>query len=304
MFFTVFTPTYNRAYKLPELFESLKNQTFTDFEWLVVDDGSTDDTGDLISRLKDDAPFPVRYIKKINEGKHVAINVGAEEALGEWFFIVDSDDQLTPDALEISQKYCAQISDDDSFACAIGLRGNKTGEVWSTGSLKDIENDSTGKGGSFEEEYIDATAIEYRFVRKISGDRAEIIKTEILKKYKFPSFEGEKFMPERYLWYSLSRDGYKSRWFNTVIYITEYLEDGLTTNGKELAVKNCKSRAFVDNESTAIKEIPLKERAMACVNYYRYGRYSGESWKELYKNSHSKLISAAAIPLAMVTAIK
>lgn len=304
MFFTVFTPTYNRAYKLSVLFESLQKQTFNDFEWVIVDDGSTDNTKELVEEFKLISKFSIRYIKKDNEGKHIAINVGAENAQGKWFFIVDSDDYLTDTALRDTQKYCNQIENDEKFAGVVGLRGSASGDVWNTGSVKDIEQKNTGVNDNFDQEYIDATAIEYRLKLKISGDRAEVIKTETLKKYKFPSFSGEKFMPERYLWYALSNDGYKFRWFNTVIYITEYLEDGLTRNGKELAIKNCMSRSFVDNESTGIKLIPLKERLIACINYYRYGRCAELSLAELFKKSHSKFISLIAIPVALITAIK
>ena len=93
---TVFTPTYNRAYTLKRLFESLQDQTFRDFEWLVVDDGSTDNTQELLADMQDNATFPMRVFRQENSGKHIAINLGAREAAGEWFFIVDSDDSLPP----------------------------------------------------------------------------------------------------------------------------------------------------------------------------------------------------------------
>ena len=98
---TVFTPTYNRAYILENLYRSLQRQTCKTFEWLVVDDGSADNTKELFERWQqEDNFFPIRYVKQENGGKCRAINQGLKLADGELFFTVDSDDYLTDDALE------------------------------------------------------------------------------------------------------------------------------------------------------------------------------------------------------------
>lgn len=107
---TVFTPTYNRAYILNNLYESLKRQTSKSFEWIIVDDGSVDMTESLVNEwLKNDNLFPIKYVKKVNEGKHIAINVGVEQAKGDWFLIVDSDDYLYDDAIEKVIKWTHDI---------------------------------------------------------------------------------------------------------------------------------------------------------------------------------------------------
>lgn len=99
---TIFTPTYNRAYRLPNLYKSLQEQTCKDFEWLVVDDGSTDNTSKLFEQWQaEENSFPIRYFKQPNGGKHRAINRGVKEAKGELFFIVDSDDTLSSNAIRI-----------------------------------------------------------------------------------------------------------------------------------------------------------------------------------------------------------
>ena len=123
---TVFTPTYNRSYLINELFNSLMSQTYKNFEWLIVDDGSTDDTEQVINKLIEKAEFNIRYFKKENEGKHIAINYGAKRASGEWFFIVDSDDKLVKDSLLLVSKYCLQIEENHKYAGVVGLRGNST----------------------------------------------------------------------------------------------------------------------------------------------------------------------------------
>ena len=95
---TVLTPTFNRGGGLEKLYESLKRQSCKDFEWLVVDDGSTDGTDNLIGQLQEKSEFPVRYIYKSNGGKHTALNVGIQTICSELTFIVDSDDIVTDDA--------------------------------------------------------------------------------------------------------------------------------------------------------------------------------------------------------------
>jgi glycosyltransferase involved in cell wall biosynthesis len=98
--FTVFTPSYQRAKTLPRVYESLQSQTFTDFEWLVIDDGSTDNTRALVAGWQQDARFPIRYLFQKNAGKHVAYNRAARLARGELLVTLDSDDSCLPNALE------------------------------------------------------------------------------------------------------------------------------------------------------------------------------------------------------------
>lgn len=97
---TIFTPTFNRAHTLPRLYESLLNQTDYNFEWLIVDDGSSDDTSNLIETFKDEK-FPIRYIYQNNGGKHIASNVGLKAAKGDIFVVLDSDDWFYPNAVQV-----------------------------------------------------------------------------------------------------------------------------------------------------------------------------------------------------------
>ena len=100
MTITVFTPTFNRATLLPRLYESLVNQTFLDFEWLIVDDGSTDDTFNFIESIKENDKIDIQYYYQNNAGKHAAINWGVELAKGDLFFIVDSDEVMIESGLQ------------------------------------------------------------------------------------------------------------------------------------------------------------------------------------------------------------
>lgn len=225
---TVFTPTYNRGYIIENLYHSLQRQTYQDFEWLVIDDGSTDNTEQLFEQWqKENNFFQIIYKKVDNGGKHRAINKGIKLARGELFFIVDSDDRLTKDALEIANKVEKTIdkSNKHSFCGVCGLRGF-------------ISDNSKAIGTTFNDDgFLDITAIE-RQSNGITGDKAEIFYTEILRKYPFPEFEGEKFITECVVWNKMAHDGLKLRYFNEIIYFCDYLEDGLTYAGKELFIKN------------------------------------------------------------------
>lgn len=299
---TVFTPCYNRAYTLRRLFESLQAQGSTDFEWLIVDDGSTDRTDELCGGFVKDANFPVRYMRQENSGKHVAINRGAVEARGEWFFIVDSDDFLPPDSIETNEHYLAQIETDPGFAGVSGVRARPDGS-WLLGQGLSLEDMSSRVRELFSLEYVDATSQEYRSKLKMPGDRAEIVRTELVRKYSFPSFEGERFVSEYYLWQSISEEGLKLRWFNKPTYCGDYLDDGLTTNVRTVFLKSPLGRSFIDN-FTIGSHAPLSMKIRSAVNYMRYGRLGGKAIPMLLRQANNKPLALLGLPVAVVLPLK
>ncbi len=244
-FITVFTPTYNRAYILPRLYRSLQKQTDKDFEWLIVDDGSSDTTEKLVNRwLSENNDFEIRYIKQENGGKQRAINTGLKYADGKFFWIVDSDDYLPDEGVQIAAKWIKTIEGKDNFAGVSGVIGTKDGIM----------------GGTFEGEYIDATSLE-RDKYNITGDKSEIFYTEILKQFPFPEFAGEKFVPEALVWNRIAAAGYKLRWFNEIIYIAEYLPDGYTKNVDKNLITNWKGYSLYVKEVLK-SSMPLKSRIL------------------------------------------
>ncbi|MFD1773451.1 glycosyltransferase family 2 protein [Paenibacillus rhizophilus] len=252
---TVFTPTYNRGYILPELYQSLKAQTFADFEWLVIDDGSNDRTHELFDAwLREQNRFSVRYYRVENGGKHRAINKGVDLAEGELFFIVDSDDRLTPDALESIVKWEEGLTDKSRFCGVAGNRG---------------ANEQHILGTTFEGEYVDATSLE-RTRLGITGDKAEIFYTEILRNYKFDEIEGETFITESTVWDRMAYDGLKIRWFNQTIYICDYLEDGLTHNMKRIFSENPQGTALYIKQQIKHYEYDLRGRLSNYNLYYDF----------------------------------
>lgn len=233
---TVFTPTYNRAYIIEKLYKSLCSQTFNNFEWVVVDDGSTDNTQELFaSFLAQDNSFDINYIKTENGGKHRAINKGVSVARGELFYIVDSDDHLPEDALEIIDAIEKTIpeGEKEKFCGVCGQRGY-------------IDGDAIGS--TFEGDFLDATVLE-RPKYKIFGDKAEVFYTSIMREYPFPEFDGEKFVTECVVWDKIAFDGYKMRFYNKITMRGQYLPDGLTASGNEIFIKNPKAWGLYIHQS-------------------------------------------------------
>ena len=219
---TVFTPTYNRAYIIENLYRSLQRQTCMEFEWLVVDDGSSDGTEALFEKwMKEENQFPIRYHKKENGGKCRAINTGAELAQGELFFNVDSDDYLTDDAIEKVLRWEAELPQNQNFC---GFAGN-------LGTAPDVTPNACFEGG-----YFDGNAFD-RY-DKVDGERCLIFYTDIQKRYPYPECPGEKFMTEAITWNRMAHDGYRLRFYNDIIWIYEYKQDGLTNAGYKLFLEN------------------------------------------------------------------
>lgn len=210
---TVFTPTYNRAYSLPRLYESLKAQTFVDFEWLIVDDGSTDGTKQLIEKWSNEESF-IRYYRQERGGKHRAINLGVQQAKGDLFFIVDSDDYLPKDSLQLILDAYQPIKEDGRFAGMAGMRCYPHGERI---------------GGEVTLDVLDTDNVNFREKYKVKGDVADVFKTAVLKEFPFPEFPDELFLTEDVVWDRIARK-YLIRFFNRNIYICEYLPDGLSRN--------------------------------------------------------------------------
>lgn len=241
---TVFTPTYNRAYIIDNLYRSLQRQTFLDFEWLIVDDGSTDDSETVIRRWQaKNNTFQIRYYKKENGGKCSAINMGLELAQGELFFTVDSDDYLTDDALEKVVSREASLPKNQKFC---GVAGN-------LGTTKD-----TTSNRIFNLPFFEGSALD-RY-KMVDGERAMVFYTEIHKQYLYPLFKGETFMTEAVTWNRMAADGYKIRFYNDIIWVYEYKEDGLTKAGSSVFLNNPKGYGLWLREKAEFEGIGLKDR--------------------------------------------
>lgn len=261
---TIFTPTYNRGYIIKTLYESLKKQTVQDFEWLVIDDGSTDDTEVIFRKILNDKLIDAKYFKKENGGKHTAANFALNLAKGELFFVVDSDDYLADNAVERILFYYSQIENDLSFCGVCGLKAFFNGKVI---------------GSPIEYEVLDTTIIDYRFHRKINGDKADVFRTSLLKQHRFPEYKNEKWCPLSIVWNRFG-SSLKVRYFNEVLYYAEYLEDGISLNRNKIR-RNSPKTTMQYYKELSCYDIPIKEKIKASINYWRFGLYSNETFFKL-----------------------
>lgn len=269
---TIITPTYNRAHLLPRLYESLCGQSCRDFEWMVIDDGSQDDTEALMQRYLQENAIPILYEKQQNAGKHTALNRGIAKIKSKMTFIVDSDDYLTPDAVEIILSYHKKYQNTDNFCGYSFLRCHQDGRV-NTAYFP-------------EDEKLD-TYLSVRINGNIGGDKAEVFYTDILRQYPFPVFEGEKYMPEDVVWMRMSGP-YRMLHVNKSIYICDYLEGGLTQTGRRMKIYSPKGMVLRSEIYLDAKEVCGKVKIKMMLLYQIYGRFAGYKQGELLRKTSQK----------------
>ncbi|WP_156305380.1 glycosyltransferase family 2 protein [Sphingobacterium endophyticum] len=289
MIFTIFTPAYNRANTLTQLYNSLKVQTINDFEWVVVDDGSTDKTEEIVNSFIIEGVLNIKYIKQNNGGKHRAINKGLDVAKGELFFIVDSDDYLLPNSLEIILKYYSDIKGDAAYIGVTGFRGFENGQVIG--------------GKFFPNQITDSNLIERREKYKVTADLAHVLKTELFRKFYFPDINGEKFVAESIVWNRMSIE-YKMRYFNEIIYIGEYLEGGLSSNSIKNRQKNSQYSTLLYKELVYNPNTKLRLKIKSLINYWRFAFCRPTSLENKFSFIEVNFLSIITMPIGYLYYLK
>lgn len=284
---TIITSTYNRAHTLPILYDSLKRQKDKRFVWLVIDDGSVDDTADLFCKWKqDEASFDIIYKKVENGGKPRAINYALEYVDTDYVFIVDSDDYLTEDAVEFLNDHLLEINKN---IIGIGvLRGDEHGNA------KHVPQIGVG-------ESVDATNLE-RKEYELDYDANELYKTSILRKYPFEVWKNEKFVPEAVSLNRIALRGYKLRWYNKVLVVSDYLDDGMTKRSWSLLKNNPMGYAIAFNESLLYPDLTFKDKVYAVVQFIVLVLISG-NWSYLFK-SKKPFLTILLMPLGGIWSIR
>lgn len=217
---TIITATYNRCKTLERLYFSLCNQTDKNFEWIIIDDGSIDNTKEFLSKIGNNTKFNIKCKYQQNSGKHAAINAAIAMAECEYNFIVDSDDALTPDAvMEIRQKI-------DQYPNEIGY------------CFRKMLFDGTRLGAEDDSQILIMKPCEAG--EKFHADLAYVFSTKAMRLCPFPIIQGEKFVPELLVWNRLSDMGRILYFPNIWIYSCEYLDDGLSKNFNRNLRKNPK----------------------------------------------------------------
>ncbi len=262
---TVCTPTYNRAHLIKGVYLSLKNQTFKNFEWIIVDDGSSDNTKDCVKEFRKEADFPIKYIYQKNGGKHKAVNKALDIARGELFLIFDSDDECENNTLEIFNEYYEKYKN----------------KVIGVVALSKYKNNGKIIGDKFPKDEMITTLNDISFHKNVKGDKFIILRTDIFKKYKFPEFEDEKFIAESSVWNVIGKN-YKFIFINQILFSVGYQNDGLSSKSKMLRKTNPKGAVYI-YKNRLFMNIPLKEKIRALINCLRFAVYDKEALKMCLK---------------------
>ncbi len=284
--FTVFTPTYNRAHTLHRVYESLQQQTFRDFEWLVVDDGSTDGTQALIHQWKSIADFPIIYMQQPNYGKHIAFNRGVAKANGRYFLPIDSDDAFLPDALEKMLHWWRLIPEQERqhYTGVVTLCQYESGEIC---------------GEPFVQHPLDTNALDLRYIYKKRGESWGFHRTEILKKFPFPEDLRVRFVPENIVWDAIASE-YRIRCINEPLRI--FYQD----SGNQITKANPLKKARVKEYFLTMLNRDFRYFFHDPVTFMKwstlYVRYSflASDWKLLSLRKYQHLGAFLLVMLALV----
>lgn len=294
--FTVFTPTYNRAHLLPRAYESLQKQTFRDFEWLIIDDGSTDGTDALVQQWRQEADFPIRYYWQENRGLNAAINKGVEHAAGRIFVKLDSDDWLVLDALERMLRCWESIPTEarDSFVGIAGLCATPDGKIIGTPFPKDV---------------MDANAVTIRTLHHVTGDKFGANRIEVLREYfPYPGNLG-RYIPEALMWNRIARK-YKIRFVNEVFAYIDYQSEGMsTTQAKKWLlympeVAPAMRLYYRELGELPPEWVPFKTRWRAYAEFVRYSFFARVGLLSQFRETLHKWLFVLAAPMGVANYLR
>lgn len=278
---TVFTPTYNRAYCLGKCYESLKRQTCHEFEWLIIDDGSTDNTKELVDSWIKENIIEIKYKFQKNQGMHGAHNTAYELINTELNVCIDSDDYMPDDAVENILIFW-QKTKNDELAGIVGLDSYVNGVV---------------VGTKFPDGVKQSTLFDIYNKYGVKGDKKLVYRTDLTKNYPYPLFEGEKYVGLAYKYNKIDLT-HKLALLNEVLCIVEYMDDGSSRNMLKQYRKNPKGFAFYRLENLKNPKIGLKFKFKECIHYVS-SNFMLKNWN-VFKKSPCKLLTVLAIPLGFI----
>ncbi len=283
--FTVFTPTFNRADTLRRVYESLCSQTYRQFEWLVVDDGSTDATAALVDQLRRQADFPIRYFYQDHLGKHFAFNRAVREAQGDLLLNLDSDDRCVPTALERLLHHWQAIPEAQrgEYCSVTGLCADHQGRLVGDPFPRDV-------------------FIRYRY--RVRGEKWGFVRTDVLRQYPFPEILPGQYVPECVVWSRIARR-YKTRFVNEVLRIYHVDRPSLVRGhpaGTHAAGARLQHRTVLNEEIDCLRDAPV-EFCRSAVHYARFSFHLGvalrHQWDEL-SNVPGRVLWLAFLPVAWI----
>ena len=261
---SIITPTYNRADLLINCFHSLQRQTSRSFEWIIVDDGSSDKTKEVVASVREQSPeMPITYVYKENGGKHTALNASHPYLHGGYVLILDSDDTLVDTAVNDVYEAWLPYMDRPEIGVVVLLKG-KTPD---------------SPIAYVKEENVPVDLLKCKRICSSGSDCCEVLRTELFRRYPLPVFPGEKFISEGVLWKQVNQE-HQYVYVNKVIYLCDYLADGLTRSGRAMRVKSPLG-GMLNSSLNMDPRNSLKTRLKNGLLYNCYGHFAGMRAKEI-----------------------
>lgn len=209
---TIITPTYNRAHTLPRVYESLKNQTFKDFKWIIMDDGSTDNTREIVELFQEENIFTIEYYQQTNRHKFLTVLDGIRKVKSKYHMVIDSDDTYPKDSLEILYNEVEKIQNQDEYIGLMGLSADENGEI---------------VGNPYPNNGFDGSIFDMRYKYKVRGDKFGIfISKTYLKQIEgrdYSQYESKGYIPQSVIFNEYDAKGIKTRFINKIV--RTYLKD-------------------------------------------------------------------------------
>ena len=274
---TVFTPTYNRAYSLHLCYESLLRQTSNDFNWLIIDDGSTDSTKQLVEKWMAEAPFEIKYVYQENQGMHGAHNTAYKHIRTELNVCIDSDDYMADDAVEKIVHFWKQYGD-AKYSGIVALDATTNGTVLGT---------------ELPDGIISSTLFDLYQKHGITGDKKLIYRTDLTKKYPYPLFENERYVGLSYKYFKIDQE-HELLLMNEIVCYVEYLQDGSSLNMYEQYRNNPQGFSFFRKELMKLPFGSITYKFRQAIHYVSSNLLIKN--QTLIKDSPKKLLTIFALP--------
>ncbi|MDQ0198787.1 glycosyltransferase family 2 protein [Neobacillus ginsengisoli] len=278
---TVFTPTYNRAYCLNNCYQSLLNQTCTDFVWLIIDDGSTDNTLELVNSWIKENKIEIKYHRQENQGMHGAHNTAYELIDTELNVCIDSDDYMPEKAVEKIVNFWSKFGS-EKVSGIIGLDADSDDRIIGTKLPKDI---------------IKSTLFDLYYKHGVSGDKKLVYRTDLTRKYPYPIFNNEKYVGLAYKYYMLDKE-YEMLLMNEVLCCVEYLPDGSSLNMFNQYRKNPRGFAFYRKELMKLPFTSSSFKFRQAIHFVSSSLMSN-NWRFLSETPY-KIHTFLAIPFGIL----
>lgn len=281
-FFTIFIPTYNRSYSVGDSIKSCFKSSFTDFEVLVIDDGSKDDTGALVKQLQQEVSSKIRYVYQENQGKHVAFNNAVMLARGTLFLTLDSDDTLLAEGLKELHDLWLSMSDEQK-------------NTFASIEFRCLENGVASS--AYPEPYLDSTYVEKRLICESRGEKRSAYRTDVLKNFPYPIFPGERYSRPGLIDIRIARK-YKTRFSNIIVIDAGHFPDGIGANRRQVikSAPNAYRQYFLEEITHHAKYLTRKDLRSYYKRYSRSSFNAGKGIMQQFSEVPDKLTLLLTIP--------